>query len=545
MSLAGLLSVITDDPQFRQVSRQAAADSDGGYPGAGADVTAPAALRPLLAAALTGLPRAASRFLLAVTATAREAEELAGALGSLLPPQAVAYFPAWETLPHERLSPRSDTSGQRLAVLRRLAHPDPASSRTAAVTVLVTPVRALLQPIVGGLADVEPVSVAEGDTCDLDEMLARLVDIGYVRTDLVERRGEVAVRGGIIDVFPPAEEHPVRVELFGDLVEETRFFRVADQRSLGPAPGLWAPPCRELLLTPDVRDRAKHLANDHPGLAEVLGKLADGISVEGMEALTPVLAPRMELLLNYVPASGAVLACDPERIRARAADLVRTSQEFLEASWVNAAAGGQAPIDLGASAFQSITQVRAAADSLGLPWWTIAPFAAADPGAGQSGGGREARGREQQSAASHGGTDGGAGEAGPGAAYGQNLDSDPGNGDRLAVRLGAAPAPAYRGDTGRALADVRGWLGEGWRVVLVTEGHGPAQRLAEMLRGEGLGARLQDVTEPPEAAVPYVTTARIGNGFVWPAVRLALLTENDLAGTSGGLPSTRDMRRMP
>ena len=113
-------------------------------------------------------------------------------------------------------SPRSDTSGQRLAVLRRLAHPDPASSRTAAVTVLVTPVRALLQPIVGGLADVEPVSVAEGDTCDLDEMLARLVDIGYVRTDLVERRGEVAVRGGIIDVFPPAEEHPVRVELFGD-----------------------------------------------------------------------------------------------------------------------------------------------------------------------------------------------------------------------------------------------------------------------------------------------------------------------------------------
>ena len=211
MSLAGLLSVITDDPQFRQVITQATADSDGGYPGDGADVTAPSALRPLLAAALTGLPGTASRFLLAVTATAREAEELAGALGSLLPPESVAYFPAWETLPHERLSPRSDTSGQRLAVLRRLAHPDPASSRTAAVTAVVTPVRALLQPMVSGLADVEPVKLAEGDTCDLDEVLARLVDIGYTRTDLVERRGEIAVRGGIIDVFPPAEEHPVRV----------------------------------------------------------------------------------------------------------------------------------------------------------------------------------------------------------------------------------------------------------------------------------------------------------------------------------------------
>ena len=71
MSLAGLLSVITDDPQFRQVSGLAAADSDGGYPGDGADVTAPSALRPLLAAALTGLPGTASRFLLAVTATAQ------------------------------------------------------------------------------------------------------------------------------------------------------------------------------------------------------------------------------------------------------------------------------------------------------------------------------------------------------------------------------------------------------------------------------------------------------------------------------------------
>ncbi|MGC1754697.1 MAG: transcription-repair coupling factor, partial [Trebonia sp.] len=109
----------------------------------------------------------------------------------------------------------------------------------------------------------------------------------------------------------------------------------------------------------------------------------------------------------------------------------------------------------------------------------------------------------------------------------------------------ASLAPSYRGDTTRMLTDVRGWLADGWRVVLVTEGHGPAQRLAEMLRGEDIGARLQDVTDPPEAGVPYVTTARIRNGFVWPAARLALLTESDLAGHPAGLPTTRDMRRMP
>ena len=535
MSLAGLLSAIADDPQFRQVADLASVDGGGVVPVNGADVTAPAALRPFLAAALTGLPGHAARFLLAVTATAREAEELAGALSSVAPAGSVAYFPAWETLPHERLSPRSDTSGQRLAVLRRLVHPDPASSRTAAVTAVVTPVRALLQPMASGLADVEPVKLAEGDTCDLDEVLARLVDIGYTRTDLVERRGEVAVRGGIIDVFPPAEEHPVRVELFGDVVEETRFFRVADQRSLGPAAeGLWAPPCRELLLTPDVRDRAKHLAADHPGLADVLGKLADGITVEGMEALAPVLAPRMELLLDHVPAGGVILACDPERIRARAADLVRTSREFLEASWVNAAAGGQAPVDLGASAFQSITQVRAAADNLRLPWWTITPFDGSAPDASPA--------AEGAAPASTGGGPRGAGEDGPDASFFQMPESDSGSQDRPALRLGAGPAPAYRGDTGRALADVRGWLGEGWRVVLVTEGHGPAQRLAEVLRGEGLGARLGDLDDVPEPGVPCVTTGLIPHGFTWESVRLAVLTEADLVGQHAG---PRESRRMP
>ena len=318
--------------------------------------------------------------MLAVTATAREAENLTSSLGSLLPEGSVAYFPAWETLPHERLSPRSDTSGRRLAVLRRLAHPDSGSARSGAITVLVTPVRSLLQPMVSGLGDLEPVALRSGQAADFEEVIAHLVEIGYARTDLVEHRGEIAVRGGILDVFPPTEEHPLRVEFWGDTVEEIRYFRAADQRSLhAAAEGLWAPPCRELLLTPEVRERARRLAEDHPGLAEILGQLADGIAVEGMEAFAPVLADRMELLLDHVPPGGLVLACDPERIWARADDLVRTSQEFLEASWVTAAAGGQAPIDLGAAAFQPLPGVREAAQHLGIAWWTVTPFSSAEP----------------------------------------------------------------------------------------------------------------------------------------------------------------------
>jgi transcription-repair coupling factor (superfamily II helicase) len=515
MSLAGLLTILDDDPQLRSATARAQT---------GADLVAPPTLRPVLAAALArGAEPGAPGFVLAVTATAKEAEDLATGLGSFLPPDSVASFPGWETLPHERLSPRSDTVGKRIAVLRRLAHPAPAGERGGPLSVVVTPVRNLLQPMVAGLGDLEPVELHLGQACELDDLLVRLVEIGYARADMVGNRGEIAVRGGIVDVFPPTEEHPLRVEFFGDTVDEIRYFKVADQRSIGAADhGLWAPPCRELLLTPEVQERAKVLADTHPALADILGQLAEGIAVEGMEAFAPVLAERMELLVDYVPAGGVVLTCDPERVRARAEELVSTSQEFLEASWVNAAmrgagvVGGEAPIDLGSAAFQPMAAVREAAAELGLPWWTIAPFGVTDGDEGDPG-------------------------APPSQAIGTNEVGAP-----TSFRINASLAPAYRGDTTHLLADVRHWLAEGWRVVLVTEGHGPAQRLAEMLRGEEIGARLQeDVAEPPEPGVPYVTTACLGNGFVWPDVQLALLTESDLAGTPAGLPTTRDMRRMP
>jgi transcription-repair coupling factor (superfamily II helicase) len=499
VTLSGLLPVITDDPDLRQALDQAAE-----LPAIGGDLIAPAALRPLLVSAL-----ASGGVTTAVTATAREAEELAAALGSLLGPDVVGYFPSWETLPHERLSPRPDTSGQRLAVLRRLAHPDSSDQRSGPLRVLTTPVRSLLQPMVRGLGELVPVKLAAGEQASIEETVTRLVDIGYARVDLVERRGELAVRGGLLDVFPPTEEHPLRVEFWGDEVEEVRYFRATDQRSLAAADdGLWAPPCRELLLTAAVRGRARQLAAEWPGLQDILGKMAEGITVEGMEALAPALTDGMELLLDYLPPGSKIIACDPERIRARAADLVATSQEFLEASWVNAAAGGQVPIDLGGAAMRPIAEARGLAASLELPWWTITPFAATGEGAGPA----------------------------------DSEWADDGDGGPPAFPIHAQPAPGYRGDTSRAVPDIRKWLADGWRVVLVTGGHGPAKRLAELLRGEGLGAADGDLARPPEPGVAHVATGMLETGFVWPSVRLALLAEADLAGTR---PGSRQAHRMP
>ena len=246
-----------------------------------------------------------------------------------------------------------------------------------------------------------------------------------------------------------------------------------------------------------MRGRARELAAEWPGLPDVLGKLADGITVEGMEAFAPVLADRMELLLDHVPAGGCVVACDPERIRARAAELVRTSQEFLEASWVNAAAGGEVPIDLGAAAFRPITEVRDAAGAAGLPWWTVTPFVA-DPEAGEAGGATAGPAMipgtsiPLNSAAAAGG-------AAPLRGARPTLSPATRQG-RETFQAEASPAKAYRGDTARVISDIRQWVADRWRVVLVTEGHGPAQRLVELLRGENLGARLDDVGDPGRAA---------------------------------------------
>jgi transcription-repair coupling factor (superfamily II helicase) len=509
MSLSGLLRVIDADPDLQQALEQAAQ-----LPALGGDLIAPAALRPLLVAALTGAdgPGIPASFVLAVTATAREAEELTAGLGSLLGEASVGYFPAWETLPHERLSPRSDTSGQRLALLRRLAHPDASDPRSGPLSVVATPVRSLLQPMVSGLGELAPVRLAAGQQASLDETVTHLVEIGYSRVELVERRGEIAVRGGLLDVFPPTDEHPLRIEFWGDEVEEVRYFRAADQRSLATAEdGLWAPPCRELLLTSSVRERARQLASEWPGLGDILAKMAEGITVEGMEALAPALTDKMELLLSYLPPGAKIVACDPERIRARAADLVWTSQEFLEASWVNAAAGGQVPIDLGEAAIRPITEIRDAARDLELPWWTITPFAAAG-----------------EAASAHDGNGSGPAEV---------ADDGP-----ASFRIEAEPAPGYRGDTARAVTDVRQWLADRWRVVLVTGGHGPAKRLAEMLRADGLGARDGDLAAPPEPGIAHVATGQLETGFVWPSVRLAVLAEADLAGTRTG---SKQSHRMP
>ena len=469
MNLAALVDLVASERAVAELLDDARAGTV-----ATADVAAPESLRPLLLAALctTGRP------LLAITSTYREAEALAASLTSLLDPDAVAYYPAWETLPHERLSPRSDTVGRRLTVLRRLAGTD----ALPAPRIIVAPIRAALQPQVTGLGQLLPVRIVAGEDYDIGDLAAALTAAAYTRVDLVERRGEFAVRGGIIDVFPPTEEHPVRIDFFGDTVEEIRRFQVADQRS-GPEtlPEITASPCREMLVTAEVRARARvHAANGAiPGhLRELFERIADGHAVDGMEALAPALVDGLELLVDVVPPDTIVAVADPEKVRARALELHETSREFLAAAWAGAAGGGQAPIDLEASAYRSLADVRSAALGRGLAWWTLSAFAE-DPDSRQ---------------------------------------------------VAAGTAEVFRGDTERAIAAMADAVGAGAAVVLFADCPGRAKRMREVLAEHDLAGRVD------------VVVADLPHGFTLLRPPLAVFTAGDLSGQAD---LDRSARRMP
>ncbi|MDR7302673.1 transcription-repair coupling factor [Haloactinomyces albus] len=504
--LGGLLETLFRDPAVQQIVE--ATDRSRLV------LEGPAAARPMVAAALAAGERAGgvNRPVLLVTATGRAADETAAALSGLLGADGVEVLPSWETLPHERLSPRADTVGKRLAVLRRLAHPE--EDARGPIRVLITTVRSLIQPIAPGLGELPPVRLRVGAEHDFEELVQRLAGLAYERVDMVEKRGEFAVRGGIIDVFPPTEEHPLRVEFWGDEATEIRPFSVGDQRSLSEDSGteddveLFAPPCRELLITADVQERASTLAAQHesdPQLTEMLGKIAAGAPVDGMEALIPALcAGEMQLLTDLVPATTHVVLADPEKVRARAADLVRTGQEFLEASWMVAADGGKAPIDLGASAYRGLAEVAEHTRERGLPWWTLSQLSS---------------------------------------------DADAGETTDVAaetVRLTLKPVEQYRGELERAFTDLRTHTAGGGAAVIVVPGTGTAQRAVQQLGEVELpaGHAEDGLVSEPESGVVTVVRGGLEDGFAAPDVGLVVLTETDLTGGRGGT-STKDMRRMP
>ena len=258
--------------------------------------------------------------------TGVEAERIAADLREYLGDDAVELFPAWETLPFERVSPATETMGRRLRVIWRLR-----SGGEHLPRAIVAPVRALVQRLGPHVEDVEPVVVRAGARIDRDELLARLVTIGYRREYQVEARGEVAVRGSIVDVYPSTADHPVRIDLWGDEVDRLSHFSVADQRSSAEITESWIFPVRELLPTDEVRARARELLRTQPWGREQWERLAEGNTFDGMESWLPWLSSDEHLLLDLLPASALVAIIEPRRLRDRAQELLDEEAALAQA----------------------------------------------------------------------------------------------------------------------------------------------------------------------------------------------------------------------
>ncbi|HEX2050590.1 MAG TPA: transcription-repair coupling factor [Actinomycetota bacterium] len=284
-----------------------------------APVTAPEPVRPFL---LASLVRHLGAPVLAVAARAEEAEALARDVHAFLGRDGADVFPGWEVLPGEPLSPSVETMGRRMHVLARLARGER--------FVIATTAQGATQLVAPPPDDLDVVVLRAGGELDLDALAERLVEMGYERNYIVERRGEFAVRGGIVDVFPPALERPVRAELWGDEVSSLRLFALASQRSLDAIEEVEIAPCRELRATADVRRRAAELARDDAD--PVLAQLAEGVIEPGAERLLPRLTGGLVPLASLLPDGAPVVVLEPKRVRDRADEVAEQVREWVAAS---------------------------------------------------------------------------------------------------------------------------------------------------------------------------------------------------------------------
>lgn len=456
-------------------------------------------IRPALAASLAqGLPtmqqvasaqassHEAQPVVLVVVPSGREAEDTALAIRSWYDgdPRDIAVLPAWETLPHERLSPRADTVATRFAVLRRLVHPVPGDEVFAPVKIIVTPIRSLIQPIVSNITEIEPLVFAQGAQLSMQEAVTRLVQCAYTRTDLVMDRGEFAVRGGIIDVFAPTADFPVRIEFFGDEVDTIRQFHASDQRTFGqPLERIWATPCRELLMDEQIRAKAHSLIGTIANADDMLASISEGIAVEGMESLLPALVDHLIPVSSLFAPGSIALLCDDVRLARASEDLQQTADEFLAAGWHVAASSSraQAPISFETASFYSFEQTLETLQHGDIACWKLTNF---------------------------------------------QVDTDLDH----TVALGASVPEQWRADEEQTAQGVAKLEQEGVHITVSAAAAGTLTRLSRMLKAAG--ARHID------AVVSFAQ-----DGFVDTTTGQALITERDITGHASAVGHTKTPKK--
>jgi transcription-repair coupling factor (superfamily II helicase) len=368
----------------------------------------------------------------------------------------------------------------------------------------VTTARALIQPIISSITTSPLLNLEIGKEFDFESLLRELTLRAYSRVDLVERRGDFAVRGGIIDVFPPLAQHPVRIEFFGDEIEDMKYFAISDQRTFAPVVGpLTLIPCKEILITQDVQARAHELKSKYLELREMCSKIESGIYVDGIESLAAVLHPEMRSLIDFLPSDFSVVLLESERIKSRVIDLISTNQEFLEAAWSNVALTSEkaegrklAPLreELKAGAFADLATLREVAEGKGISWRNFDLF---------------------------------------------GYEDDP----EITQFKEIEP---FKNNVERLISVIKAKLAAGYLVVVSLAGHGLLERYRDILSDADIPAVIKENldTQPVRGSV-YLIASQLLQGFEDQESKVLFVTEseitgsNDVRATATRMPSRR------
>lgn len=234
----------------------------------------------------------------------RRLEELQAAVAFFAPDIAVVPFPSWDTVPYDRTSPNAEIVARRITTLGRLA-----IGGRKKPTLVLTTVNAILQRLpprsfIRGAVK----TIAPGQRIDPAELIKRLESYGYDRSSTVMEPGEYAQRGGILDLYPPGRSNPIRLDFFGDTLENIKAFDAETQRSMKPVSKFSLMPVSEVAFgeaaTALFRTRYVALFGGNTGDDPLYESVSSGRRYQGQEHWLPFFHPSLETLFDYLPSVG-------------------------------------------------------------------------------------------------------------------------------------------------------------------------------------------------------------------------------------------------
>jgi transcription-repair coupling factor (superfamily II helicase) len=420
-----------------------------------------------------------------------------------LAPPPVLELPAPDSSPYADVQADRRTTLRRMAALFRL-------SQGFAPRVVVASAAALFRRVVprepfDGLCE----TIASGSTLDRDATIAALVRAGFSRSPVVEDAGTFAVRGAVIDLFPPIYKHPVRIELFGDEVESIRLYDAATQRTLRPLDAVHIHPVRETIATPGADPRARILAAADEAVypssktRRLLEQIEEGEQFFGIEALAPAFHARMAPLFDYLPESTVCVVEEPEAVIEEARRQETRLREAASTRHVEHRLALSADdFVLGEDEAAAALAARRRLELRAVEIVRVNPAPDAPP-------------RIRVESTPH-----------------TTLRAELHQARTAAI--GAAPGEI---DIGAPLRDrLRGWLDLGHRVRVIAPNRTHAERLVALLRALGFATD----AAPPRAghelfagekgAPLTVLSGSLRRGFVLPADRLVVVAEEEIFG---------------